>query len=105
MAVALLFGSAALGALAARAVARPLRRFVQGQDALARTQLLGRVAVVESGTLASTGRVSVQDGGAGLMLDARSDGDTLRRGERVILVEHDPATHIFTVRRADPTDS
>lgn len=104
-AVALLLGAAVLGALAARAVAAPLRRFVQGQDALARSQLLGRVAVVESGTLASTGRVSVQDGGAGLMLDARTDGDTLLRGERVILVDHDPATHIFTVRRADPTDT
>jgi membrane protein implicated in regulation of membrane protease activity len=105
VAVALLLGSAVLGALAARSVARPLRRFVQGQDALARTQLLGRVAVVESGTLASAGRVSVQDGGAGLMLDARTDGDTLLRGERVILVAHDQATHVFTVRRADPTDT
>lgn len=96
-------GSLALGALAARTVARPLRRFVQGQDALARSELLGREATVESGTLASTGRVSVQDGGAGLMLDARTDGDTLLRGERVVLVAHDPATHVFTVRRADPT--
>ncbi|WP_217612443.1 hypothetical protein, partial [Deinococcus sp. GbtcB9] len=70
---------------------------------LARSQLLGRVAVVETGPHASTGRVSDQDGGAGLMLDARSDGDTLLRGERGILVAHVPATHIFTVRRADPT--
>ncbi len=101
----LLPGSLALGALAGRAVARPLRRFVQGQDALARSELLGREAIVESGTLASAGRVSVQDGGAGLMLDARTDGEPLLRGERVILVAHDPATHVFTVRRADPTDT
>ncbi|GHG40613.1 hypothetical protein GCM10017784_39350 [Deinococcus indicus] len=104
-AVALLLGSLGLGVLAGWAVARPLRRLAQGQDALARAQLLGRVAVVESGTLASTGRVSVPDGGAGLLLDARADGDTLLRGERVILVAHDQVTHVFTVRRADPTDT
>lgn len=102
-AVLLLLGSLGLGSLAARTVARPLRRLAQGQDALARAQLLGRVAVVESGTLGISGRVSVPDGGAGLLLDARTDGEPLRRGERVILVEHDPATHIFTVRRADST--
>ena len=102
-AVALLLGSAALGTLVGRAVARPLRRLAQGQDALARAQLLGRVAVVESGTLGTSGRVSVPDGGAGLLLDARTDGEPLRRGERVVLVAHDPATHVFTVRRADLT--
>src|SRR6185437_10941370 len=58
---------------------RPIRRFLLR---------LGPVGVVASPKVdARSGHATVDDGGAGLVLQIRSDIE-LQRGERIVLVEH-----------------
>lgn len=74
---------------------RPVRRFFEKLKPAPTRSLLGMAAIVRSPELnASQGTVSVEDGGAGLVLQARDDarGDGMparfRRGDRVVLIEY-----------------
>lgn len=63
--------------------------------------LLGRAGVVASPKVdARSGHATVDDGGAGLVLQIRSDLE-LQRGERIVLVEHVAEQHYYRVVRAD----
>lgn len=63
--------------------------------------LLMREAIVRSPELgASLGEVDLDDGGAGLVLKARSDAETFTRGERVMLIEYLPQQNAYRVVRA-----
>lgn len=80
---------------------RPIRRFLLRLQPVAQASLLGRVGVVASPRVdARSGHASVDDGGAGLVLQIRSDIE-LQRGERIVLVEHVAAQHYYRVVRAD----
>lgn len=44
-----------------------------------------------------SGMAAVEDGGAGLLLQIRTQGETLQRGERVVLLSYLPAEHAYLV--------
>ena len=71
-------------------VLRPVRRFFAKLKPAPTRSLLGMPAVVRSPELTATqGTVVVEDGGAGLILQARDDvPGRLRRGDRVVLIEY-----------------
>ncbi|WP_251475710.1 YqiJ family protein [Stenotrophomonas lactitubi] len=80
---------------------RPIRRFLLRLRPVPQASLLGRVGVVASPKVdARSGHATVDDGGAGLVLQIRSDIE-LQRGERIVLVEHVAAQHHYRVVRAD----
>lgn len=69
---------------------RPVRRWTAKLSPATDASLLGRTGVVTTPTLSSDyGQASVDDGGAGLILQVRSDEPHgLRRGDRVVLIEY-----------------
>lgn len=81
---------ALLGALPLTALSlRPARRFFARLQPVPQASLIGRTGVVRSPELTDThGLVQVEDGGAGLVLQARDAGGRFRRGDRVMLVEY-----------------
>ena len=85
--------------LVAAAVLRPLRRLLlKLRQPPAAESLLGKVATVRTPRVdAAQGMADLDDGGAGLVLQVRSDGGELGRGERVVLVAHDPAANTWRV--------
>lgn len=87
------------GALPLSALAlRPARRFFARLQPASQQSLLGREGVVRSPEVtAGAGLVAVEDGGAGLVLQARSTGRACGRGERVRLVEYLPGDNAYRV--------
>jgi len=75
---------------ATSAVLRPVRRWLARLRPATDASLLGRSGVVITPTLASDyGQASVDDGGAGLILQVRCDEPhPLKRGDRVVLLEY-----------------
>lgn len=85
-----IFIGSLVGALPLAALSlRPARRFFAKLQPVPQASLLGRTGVVRTPDLSATqGTVAVEDGGAGLVLQARDDGARFRRGDRVVLVEY-----------------
>ena len=82
-------------------ILRPVRRFLLRLRPVPQASLLGRAGVVASPKVdARSGHATVDDGGAGLVLQIRSDIE-LQRGERIVLVEHMAEQHYYRVVRAD----
>lgn len=80
---------------------RPVRRFLLRLRPVAQASLLGRTGVVASPKVdARSGHATFDDGGAGLVLQVRSEIE-LQRGERIVLVEHVADQHHYRVVRAD----
>lgn len=87
----LVLAGAFIAAVPLTAIAlRPVRRFFAKLKPAPLRSLLGMSAVVRSPDLTATqGTVSVEDGGAGLILQARDDmPGRFRRGDRVVLIEY-----------------
>ncbi|MCR6663993.1 MAG: hypothetical protein NVV60_12800 [Luteimonas sp.] len=84
--------------LATAAVLRPVRRALIRMRPFPETSLLGRVVIVRTPDVNTTaGMGELDDGGAGLILQIRSDGTAVPvRGDRVVLIAHD--THDNTWR-------
>lgn len=82
---------------------RPLARIFVPHDAPPRRDLVGKVCTIRTGTVTGTfGEAMLEDGGAGLVLRVRvEDGESLRRGDRAIVVAYDEEAHEFTVTKAD----
>ena len=103
-----ILAGALLGAVPLSALAlRPLRRLFAKLQPVPQLSFVGMTGVVRSPDVSATqGYVHVEDGGAGLVLQARSAGDArLRRGDAVELVEYLPEANAYRVaplREADP---
>lgn len=69
---------------------RPVRRLLRKMQPLPPAPILGQTAVIRSpGVTAVTGSASVEDGGAGLILQVRDDNpERFKRGDRVVLIEY-----------------
>ncbi len=82
---------------------RPLARIFVPHDAPPRRDLVGKVCTIRTGTVTGTfGEAMLEDGGAGLVLRVRVEaGESLRRGDRAIVVAYDEEAHEFTVTKAD----
>ncbi len=78
--------------------ARPMVPLFAARPASTRDDLMGREAEVTTGRLdAGFGQVLVSDGGAGLLIDARFEGGTLRRGDRVVVTYWDGERNVVQV--------
>ncbi len=82
---------------------RPIAKVFEARGATKKEQLTGRLAEVSTARLdARFGQVLVADGGAGLLIDARWEGDrTLRRGERVVITHLDAESAVAHVELLD----
>lgn len=69
---------------------RPLGRRLMRMESAVNPTLIGRTGVVVTPELTSSyGQASVDDGGAGLILQVRHDDpNALRRGDRIVLIEY-----------------
>ncbi|WP_221089189.1 hypothetical protein [Deinococcus aquaedulcis] len=94
-----------LAAALTAALLRPLRRLSAQSEPTAAADLVGRRATVASAAVdAASGRVMVEDGGAGLIFEARAlPPDRPVRGQRVVLLAYDPETHRYQVASETPS--
>lgn len=90
-----------LSVLAAAAVLKPVRWFLRKftSSTSEEKEIRGKEGLVVSAVVDSIGgRISVDDGGAGLILNARSlSGDTLPRNASVVVVAQDAQTGLYEV--------
>jgi hypothetical protein len=92
--VVALIGAVPLAALALR----PARGLFAKLQAVPQQHILGRAGIVSSPQVNATqGYVNVEDDGAGLVLQARSDTHAFQRGDRVRLVEYLPEANAYRV--------
>lgn len=88
--IATLIGGLIVSIPVARIVLAPVRRLMRRLAPATQRPMLGRYGVVRSPEITgNTGTVEVDDGGAGLILQARVDGDArFVRGDRVVLIQY-----------------
>ena len=87
------------GLFAASLVLRPIRRFLVRLRPADAPSLLGRTGIVSTPEVAADyGMATVDDGGAGLILQVRhAEPGRVKRGDRVVLVEWLDAQHAYRV--------
>ncbi|MGY3266327.1 hypothetical protein [Lysobacter sp. HA35] len=87
------------GLIATSLVLRPVSRWILALRPPIEPSLLGRVAVVGTPDVDHRyGQATVDDGGAGLILQIRSnDSGRFKRGDRVVLIEYLDAQHAYRV--------
>ena len=87
------------GMLATSVLLRPLRRLIVRLRPPLPVSLLGKVGIVSTPTVsAEYGMASVDDGGAGLLLQIRApEPNDHKRGDRVVLIEFIAAKHAYRV--------
>lgn len=80
-------------------VVRPLVKVFAPHAAVTRTDLVGKVCTVRTGTVTDRfGEGLLDDGGAGVVVRIRVDsGETVKRGDQVVIVDYDEAKQEFTV--------
>lgn len=84
---------------ATAALLRPLRRAFAKLRQSHQRSVIGQIAIVRSPEVTEQrGNAAVDDGGAGLILQVRSNGGRCyRRGDRVVLLEYRPDQHAYHV--------
>jgi hypothetical protein len=87
------------GAVATSLLLRPVARLVNRLRPPEPPSLLGRAGTVISPYVDDQdGRAEIADGGAGLILQVRTQaGHRLARGDRIVLIEHVPAANSYLV--------
>lgn len=81
---------------------RPLRGLFVRHEAPAADDLLARSAIVRSAVVTERqGTASLEDGGAGLILQVRAAPGQFQRGDSVVLVEYLHASNAYRVIAAD----
>ena len=78
---------------------KPLSRFFVTHQAKANTELVGKVCVVNTGTVSvKFGQATLQSDGMSLLVQVRSDGDgALKKGDRALIVAWDDTREAFLV--------
>jgi hypothetical protein len=78
---------------------RPLAKIFVPPHAAKNESLVGKVCTVRTGTVTDRfGEALLEDGGAGLVVRVRVDtGETLKRGDQVVIVAYDGDRQEFTV--------
>ncbi|OJH35673.1 hypothetical protein [Cystobacter ferrugineus] len=92
-----------VGAVLAGLAVRPLRPLFAVQQAPRRAELMGRVCVVASGRVDGRfGHATVEDGGAGLILNIVCDkANELKRGEKALILSYDATRDAYEVEPVD----
>lgn len=80
-------------------IIKPIRPYFLASLRQKVVELVGRIAVVRTGTVDEHfGEANLDDGGAGLIVKIRAyPGQTLSRGERVVLLERNPIDNTYKV--------
>ncbi|RDZ26759.1 hypothetical protein [Lysobacter silvisoli] len=91
-------GALVVSAFATGVALRPARRFFAKLKPAPQKSVLGQTAIVRSPEITpSLGMASVEDGGAGLILQVRDEGGRYKRGDRVVLIEYLPEQNAYRV--------
>ena len=100
---AVLAGSLITGLLASALVLRPLGRALDADRPARRRDSLGHVCTITSGKVDATfGTAQVDDGGAGLNVHVICPRpNTLKKGDRALLVEFDAGKEVYEVEPID----
>ena len=86
------------GVFATSLLLRPVSRLLLRLRPPTEASILGRVAIVSTPTVdAAYGQATVDDGGAGLILQIRDERAGFKRGDRVVLIEYLNAQHAYRV--------
>ncbi|BDU15177.1 hypothetical protein [Lysobacter auxotrophicus] len=87
------------GVFATSLLLRPLSRLLLRLRPPTEASILGRVAIVSTPSVdAGYGQATVDDGGAGLVLQIRdAQAERFKRGDRVVLIEYLGAQHAYRV--------
>jgi hypothetical protein len=82
---------------------RPLARIFVSPVAAKHESLVGKVCTVRTGTVTDRfGEALLEDGGAGLVVRVRVEtGETLKRGDQVVIVGYDRERQEFSVAPMD----
>lgn len=82
---------------------RPLAPVFAMPRSVQRTDLVGKVCRIRTGTVTERfGEATVEDGGAGLVVRVRVDGgEPLARGDHAVIVAYDEDAHEFTIAKLD----
>lgn len=80
-------------------VIKPLRTMFKKMEATSVKHVVGQTAVVRSSRVDEKfGEAILEDGGAGLLLRVRAlNGEKFKKGDRVVLLEHEEASGIYFV--------
>lgn len=99
----ILLGALVASVLLSSVSVRPLKPLFTIKTAPRRAQLLGKVATVSSGHVdARFGQATLEDGGAGLILSIFcAKPNSLKKGDRVLLLEFDQTTEAYEVEPVD----
>ncbi|HEY0883391.1 MAG TPA: hypothetical protein VGD87_17775, partial [Archangium sp.] len=99
----LLAGSFIVGLLGAAVLLRPLNKALSQSKPATRRDSLGQLCTITSGKVdGSFGTAHVDDGGAGLNVHVVcSKANTLKKGDRAILVDFDAAKETYEVEPVD----
>lgn len=78
---------------------RPLAKFFVPRNAPANSSFIGRTCVVRTGSVTRKfGEATLEDGGAGLVLRIRVDGEAaMSRGEHALIVDYDAERETYLV--------
>jgi hypothetical protein len=91
-------GSSVVSLLLTSFVARPLAKLFTTHKAVQKSDLIGKVAQVSTGTVTETfGQAVLEDGGSSLILQVRDRTGRLSRGDKVMLVDLDEASGAYVV--------
>jgi hypothetical protein len=95
--------SLVLGTLLASLAVRPLRPIFIASKALSRESLMGRVCIINSGSVTgSFGQATFDDGGAGLILNVFcGKANQLKRGDQALILGYDPAREVYEIEPVD----
>lgn len=98
-AVAVMLGMLVPASLATAVLLRPVGRRLARREAAAAPSLLGQTGVVITPSLSGEyGQASIDDGGAGLILQVRHDApNALQRGDRIVLIEYIEGQNAYRV--------
>jgi hypothetical protein len=104
--VGVLFGSTIVSLLLTSLAIRPLAPAFRVKRAQTQQGLEGKIAIVSTGEVTPKfGQATLDDGGAGLILQIRTDGQTkLVRGDRVVLLSCDARDGSFLVEKLPSHD-
>ena len=84
-------------------VIRPLRPLFNKLGSSTTAQMLiGQTVEIRSSSVTSTnGQANYEDGGAGMILQVRTDSSELKRGARAVILSYDPVNHSYQVISED----
>lgn len=97
--VALLLFAFYLATLLTAWAIKPIRPIFLAANQQKQVMTIGRTAIVRTGKVDHTfGEANLEDGGAGLIIKVRAyEGNEFKKGDRVVLLEHDKVQNTYKV--------